>query len=254
MLSIRKTQPFPIQLWDLTLIQLANWRWSWRGNLLTALIAPVLSTVALSVFASNRGLNTLGYILTGNMVMSLLFGSFDRVAGHFAYMRAVGRLDFFATLPIYRVSLILATVIAFLVLSLPALTLTLIAGTLILEIPLALSPWLLVVIPLTGMALCGLGALLGIIVRTPEEVGNLSALITFLLLASGPVVIPLDRFPGFMSVLSLLSPATYAASALRQTVLGMPDRIPLIVDIGVLSAILIASLWVVGRRMDWRQS
>ncbi len=146
-----RTQPFHVQLFNLTLIQLANWRWSWRGALLTGVIAPVLSTVALGTFATRSDPAALSYILTGNLVMSLLFGTLDRVAGHFAYMRIVGRLDFFATLPITRVALILATVFAFLVLALPAVILTLVAGVVILDMRLALSPWVMVVIPLTAL-------------------------------------------------------------------------------------------------------
>lgn len=248
----QRAQPFPIQLFDLTLMQLANWRWSWRANLLTAIVAPILSTLALGMFARGDP-EGLAYILTGNMVMSLLFGTFDRVASHFAYMRIVGRLAFFATLPITRAALILATVTAFLLLSLPAVLVTLVAGSLILEVPLALSLWVAAAIPLIGVSLCGLGALIGIIVRTPEEVGNLSSLITFLMMGAGPVVIPPDRLPAVLRVIGYASPATYAASALRQAVLGWPDRIPLGVDLLVLLAFLAGSLWLVGQRMDWRQ-
>ncbi len=112
----------------------------------------------------------------------------------------------------------------------------------------------MVVIPLIGVSLCGLGALLGISVRLPEDVGNLSSLITFVLLGFGPVIIPPDRLPAAVRTLGYLSPATYAASALRQTVLAQPDRIPLAVDLIVLVAILAGSLWVVERCMDWRQT
>ena len=250
----RRAQSFPVQLWDLTLIQLANWRWSWRGMLLTSVIAPLLSTAALGTFAAQDDPDTLAYILTGNVVFALLFGTFDKVATLFAYMRLVGRLDFFATLPVYRAALILATVTAFLVLSLPAAAVTLLAGQAMLGVSLAPSPWLLAAVPLIGVSLCGLGALVGIVVRSPEEVGSVSTLITFVLVGFGPVIIPPDRLPDIIETLSVLSPATYAASALRQTVLDMPDRIPLAVDLLALAGFLIGSLWVVGRRMDWRSA
>jgi ABC-2 type transport system permease protein len=71
-----------------------------------------------------------------------------------------------------------------------------------------------------------------------------------LLVGFGPVIIPLERLPRLIQTLSYLSPATYAASALRQTVLDMPDRIPLGVDLLVLAGLLIGSLWLVGQRMD----
>ena len=247
-------QPFLIQLFDLTLIQLTNWRWSWRGTLTTSLIAPVLSTLALGSFAANEGRAVLGYVVTGNVVLSLLFGTVNKVSGNFAYMRVTGMLDYFATLPLYRVALILASVIAFMGLSLPAAILTLIVGAVILHLPLLISPWVIVVVPLIAMALCGLGALIGIVGRSPDEVGTISMLATFSLLMLGPVVIPADRLPDAIKVIGLLSPATYAASALRQTVLGVPDNLPLALDVVVLVAIMLGLLWLVGQRIDWRKS
>ncbi len=116
-----------------------------------------------------------------------------------------------------------------------------------------ISPWLFVVIPLITLSLCGLGGLIGIVGKNPEEVGSLSMLATFLLIGLGPVVIPADRLPTILNTIGLLSPATYAASALRQTVLGQPDRIPLTVDMLVLCAMMVGFLWLVGQRMDWRQ-
>ncbi len=55
-----------------------------------------------------------------------------------------------------------------------------------------------------------------------------------------------------MILLGYLSPATYAASALRQTLLG-PLTGEIVIDLALLAAFGIVSLWVVGRRMDWRQ-
>jgi ABC-2 type transport system permease protein len=221
--------------------------------LTTSLIAPVLSTLALGSFAANEGRAVLGYVVTGNVVLSLLFGTVNKVSGNFAYMRVTGMLDYFATLPLYRVALILASVIAFMGLSLPAAILTMIVGAVILHLPLVISPWVIVVVPLIAMALCGLGALIGIVGRSPDEVGTISMLATFSLLMLGPVVIPADRLPDAIKVIGLLSPATYAASALRQAVLGVPDNLPLALDVVVLVAIMLGLLWLVGQRMDWRQ-
>jgi ABC-2 type transport system permease protein len=246
-------QPLPVQILDLTLLQLTNWRWSWRTMLLSGTVAPLLSTLALGIFAAEGGAEALSYVLTGNIVFSLLFSSMDKVSTHFAYMRLVGRLDFFATLPIRRAALILATACAFLLLSLPPVLITMIVGTLVLRVPLAISPWLLLVIPLSSLSLCGLGALIGTLGRNPEEVGSFSMLTSFLLLGLGPVIIPASRLPDAINALSLLSPATYAASALRQTVLGLSDRLSLAVDLAVLALIMFVLLWLAGRRMDWRR-
>lgn len=245
-------QPFLVQLADLTLLQLTNWRWSWRGLLLTGILAPTFTILALGAFAADSGPLALGFVLTGNLVISLLFSTMGQVSSHFAFMRNVGRLEFFATLPVYRSALVLATLAAFFALSLPSTIATLIIGMIVLQVPVAISPWVLVVVPLISLSLSGLGTLLGLIGRTPEEVSSLNMLTTFVLAGLGPVVIPAENLPPFMSVIGLVSPATYAASALRQVILGWPDRLPLVLDLAVLAALTVGLLWLVERRLDWR--
>ena len=247
-------QSFLAQLADLAQMQLTNWRWSWRSVVLTSIVAPVISIVGLGVFAAGSGPETLGYVLTGNLVMSLLFSTVGSVSSNFSYMRTVGTLDYFATLPVHRVGLILATVGAFFVFALPPVAVTLLLGALALRLTITLSPWLLLFLPLISVTLSGLGALIGVTARTPEEQGSISTLATFLMVAIGPVIVPASRLPEFVTILSLVSPATYAASALRQLVLGMPDRIPLVVDGLALLAFAAGLLWLAARRMDWRQT
>ncbi len=247
-------QSFYVQLLNLTLMQLLNWRWTWRGTVIVGTTAPIVTTIALGIFAADSGPQALGYILTGNVVLSLLFVALGNVSNHFAYMRWMGRLDYFATLPIYRTALILATAVAFLALTLPSTLITLIAGALILQVPLDISPWIVLVVPAIGLSLSGLGAFIGLLGRNPQEVGNLTLLTTLLLYGFGPVIIPPDRLPDIVTQLSLLSPATYAASAVRQVVLGWPDHLPLAVDVTVLTALAAILLGLVSRRMDWREN
>ena len=137
-------------------------------------------------------------------------------------------------------------------LSLPATVATLFVGSLVLRLPLDISPWLIVVIPLISLSLSGLGALLGLLAFDPQQVNSLSLLVSLFLFGFGPVLIPPERLPAIINTLSVLSPATYAASALRQTILGVPDRIPLAVDMIVLGAVAIGLLIVVTRRLAWR--
>jgi ABC-2 type transport system permease protein len=77
-------------------------------------------------------------------------------------------------------------------------------------------------------------------------------LITMLMSGLGPIVAPADRFPALVAALGWLNPATYAASALRQTLIG-PVTPRLWLDLGVLLAISAIMFWLVGRKLDWRQ-
>lgn len=245
-------QPYLVQFFDLFLIQLTNWRWSWLSAILFGAISPLLLVFLLGTFASADDVIARSYILSGNIVVSLLLDGLSKTANHFIYMRTNGSLDYYATLPIHRSALIIATVMAFLLMSIPSVILTLLAGTFILQIPLVISPAIILVIPIAVLSLAGLGAVIGLLGSTPDQVNSISTLITLVLFGFGPVMIPADRLPPIVNHLSLLSPATYAASAFRQTVLNIPDQIPLVVDLVVLATFSTVCIYIVGQRLDWR--
>jgi ABC-2 type transport system permease protein len=248
----RTRQPLPWQLIDLFLIELTNWRWSWRTMLLSGTVTPLFSLVALGIFARDAGQEALVYVMTGNLVVSLLFGTMNSVQSRVLWLRFQGGLDYFATLPVQRYALVLAMVLSFLLFSLPALAITALVGPLVLDVALNPSILLPLIIPACAVPLAGLGAILGLVGRDPTESGNLTFLLTLLLTALGPVVIPPGRLPGVVLWLGRLSPATYAASALRQTLVG-PLTGRLVVDLAVLGGMSALFLWFAGRRMAWRQ-
>jgi ABC-2 type transport system permease protein len=241
---------FATQLWDLLLMELTNWRWSWRAIVLTSVVAPMLGIIALGSFAS--GPETLAYILTGNIVMAIMFSNLQKVASRFAYMRFMGTLDYYATLPIQRTALIVAVVLSFFLLSLPTLVAVMAFGSFFLQLPLQLNPLLLLVIPLSVLSLAGLGAAIGAIARTPEEAGSLSLLLAMTLLFIGPVLIPESRLPPGLVAIGHLSPATYAAAALRQVLLE-PLSSQVAANLGALAGFSGMSLWLAGHQLDWRQ-
>ena len=190
MLHKRKPPSLAVQVWDVLLMELTNWRWSWRSMIVVGTLGPLFSMLGLGVFARDSGPATLAYVLTGNMVLALMFGNLDNVCSRFSYMRFVGNLDYYAALPVQKYILILSIVLSFLLLSLPSLAVTVLAGAFFLGLPLAPHPLLLLVIPLCAIPLAGLGALVGSVARTPQEAGSLSLLLTLVLLGLGPVVIP----------------------------------------------------------------
>jgi ABC-2 type transport system permease protein len=68
----------------------------------------------------------------------------------------------------------------------------------------------------------------------------------------GPVIIPPDRLPEFIIARGRLSPATYAASALRQVLLG-PVTWRLAMDTVFPIGMVILNPGFTLYRMDWRQ-
>lgn len=215
-------------------------------------LMPLFLVVLLGVFANTQERDALVYILTGNMVIGLLFGTMTRIIQRVEFLRFGGGLDFFATLPVQRFLFVFAMVASFLVFSLPSLVLTLTVGALWLQLPLALHPLLLLVIPLCTIPLAGVGVLLGLISRNWGEASSWGFVVSLLFSVLGPVMIPSDRLPAMLILLGHLSPATYAASALRQVVMG-PVIGRIVVDLVVLVGMSVLLLWWVERKMSWRE-
>jgi ABC-2 type transport system permease protein len=213
-------------------------------------VAPLFNIVALGIFARDSGPEALAFIEAGNMVISLMFSNMNNIQSHMLFMRFQGVLDYFGTLPIRKPLLILSLVLAFLLISLPSLIVTIIVGSLFLRLPLHINVLILIVVPLCTMSLSGIGALIGSRARTNEEAGTISWLVTFLLMGLGPVLIPPQRLPAILLILGRLNPAAYAASAFRQVLIG-PVTGELALDLGALTVFTIILFWLVERRMDW---
>ena len=145
-----------------------------------------------------------------------------------------------------------ASVLSFFLLSLPALLGILGFGILFLKLSVTPNPMILLVIPLCVPPLAGLGAFIGTNARTPEESGSISLLVTMLMLFIGPVIIPESRLPDILIYIGRLSPAPYAASALRQTLLE-PMTGQVVVDLTALVGFSLLTFWLVGSKLDWRQ-
>lgn len=239
------------ELIALFLMELANWRWSWRILVFGGAFAPLAVMAGLGVFASDAGPEAVSYVLTGNVVLTLLLGNMDTLQSRFVYMRLSGALDYYRTLPIRRVGLIVAMVAAFLLLSLPGVVVTILAGTWLLHIPLDVSPLLLLVIPLAALPMAAIGALIGLVSPTPEFGNGLRFLAAVTLIALGPVLFPPQRLPEAFLWIGRLSPATYASSALRQTLLGPITR-ALLIDLSVLLGMSLGAFWLIANRLDWR--
>ncbi|MBV2155425.1 ABC transporter permease [Kitasatospora sp. SUK 42] len=239
------------QVWDLFRIQLTNWRWSWPQMVLTGMLAPLVSIAALGLFARNSGHAATEYVLTGSVTMAILFETQNKIASNFAFMRGNGAFEYYAALPVRREALILATLAAFSLLSLPAVTVTLLLGTSLLDVPITPSPLAPLCLLLALLPSAGLGAFIGSRSGTIEQASSLSLATTLLMMAAGPVAVPPDMLPGALIWIGDLNPAVYAAAGLRHS-LTAPDASRALADMAVL-AVFAGAVWALtSTRMHWR--
>ncbi|MEU1555643.1 ABC transporter permease [Streptomyces scabiei] len=239
------------QVWDLFRIQLTNWRWSWPQMVLTGVLAPLVSIAALGLFARNSGHAATEYVLTGSVTMAILFETQNKIASNFAFMRGNGAFEYYAALPVRREALILATLAAFSILSLPAIAVTLLLGSALLAVPLTFSPLAPLCLLLALLPSAGLGAFIGSRSGTIEQASSLSLATTLLMMAAGPVAVPPELLPDALIWIGNLNPAVYAADSLRHS-LTTPDTSRAFADMAVL-AVFAGAVWgLTSTRMHWR--
>lgn len=247
----RKPQKLFIQVIDLTLIELTNWRWTWRSMLLLGIMTPLCSMLAIKFLLTEMGPEDIAYVYCGNVLLSLVFENQNRVGGHFVFMRFHGTLDYFGSLPIRKPTLILGMTVAFLLLSLPSVIVVSVLGAVILDVRLHLHPVLVLVIPVCAMSMSGIGALIGALARTSAEATSLGFFFTLVLSGLGAVIIPAGRLPRWLVEVGVLSPATYASSALRQVMLGPLTTI--VTDLTILIVFGAVTFWLAAQTIGWRE-
>lgn len=245
-------QPILPQLASLCRMELLNWRWSWRSTIITGTLAPIIFITLMGFFVGDADGEKLAYVLSGNVITTLILTNMSRMSSRFGFMRAVGTLDYYATLPVQRYLVVIAVLFSFFLLSLPALVVTILFGAYFLQLPIHIHGALLLVIPLAALSLAGLGAYVGVAARTLEESHTYTQALLFLLMILGPVFIPPENLPIIMRVAGWFSPATHGAAALRQTLLG-PVTPHLWIDLLALLAFATTFMLLVDRKMDWRE-
>ncbi|MFJ6655973.1 ABC transporter permease [Streptomyces sp. NPDC091377] len=240
---------FAGQVWDLFRVQLTNWRWSWPQMVLTGMLAPLVGLAGLGLFARHSGGEAGAYVMTGSVTMAILFETQNKIASNFSFLRNTGAFEFYAALPVRREALVLATLAAFFLLSLPAVLLTVAAGTLLLDVPLRPSPLLPVCLALALLPSAGLGALIGSRSASIEQATSVSLATTLLMLALGPVAVPPALLPETLVWIGHLNPAVHASAALRSALTGTGEPAG---HLTVLAVFSVAAWGLTTVRMRWR--
>jgi ABC-2 type transport system permease protein len=194
----------------------------------------------------------LRYLAGGALAASLTMGPAVMLCARLGLAREHQEFDYWATLPVPKVSLVLALCTGHLLFSLPGVAAMLAIGYFLLGVPLSGVLAVLPLVPLAALAMAGIGAFLGS--RAPNSiVGNLLGnLVLAVALFLSPVMTELSAYPAVLRAVAYAVPTTYVADAFRHVLDAGPTYAPLVVDIAVmggLAALLVAlTHWL----LDWR--
>jgi ABC-2 type transport system permease protein len=236
--------------WDLLLIQLANWRWSWPATLINGLLVPLTALFFLRAAAGDN-LASAEFLVSGNIIISLIFTTMYGTSARFSFMRTFGVLDYYATLPVSKIWLVLAVNTGFLILTLPSSLLTIVIAQLF-GLHFQVNFFFLLIVPLASFSLSAVGAFVGVAAPNFDTANTITGILQFLFMGCGPILIPADRLPDFLNVIGHLLPSTYAADAMRHALSGSFDT-AFLLDMVFLVVFDFLAMFFVARRMEWRR-
>lgn len=194
----------------------------------------------------------LRYLAGGALAASLALGPAVMLCVRLGLANENDEFAYWASLPVPKISLVLAHSTGHLLFSLPGVVCLGLLAVASLEVaPLALVG-ALPLVPLAALAMVGIGALLGSRARNAITGNLISNLLIAVVLFLSPLMSRLDAYPGWLRPIAYLVPTTYVADAFRHVLGGDPTYLPFAVDLAVLLALTTGLLALAHRLLDWR--
>jgi ABC-type multidrug transport system permease subunit len=233
-------------------IQLMSMRAEIGPFLLAALVFPSAMYLFANAVGRTEGAEqTQLRFLAGSIVFSLSLTSISWLGYLLLENRFTGRLKLFATLPLEPSSYICGFLIfAFLQASLGITALLLLARFFGVQMRPSLPPLALVVL-LTVLCLCGLGAVIAACARSFTEGSLLTDTLGAGLVFLAPVYYPPETMPRSLRGVSQLLPTAFAARAVETTLAGSHAVSH---DVVVLGLMAVVTLGFGFRMTKWREN
>ncbi len=230
---------------------LVEYRSMWFFYVFFGFVWPVCFIFFLKMsegtISTERGI----FILGGNLATAIAFGPLFLLINKIGQGRERHEFEYWATLPLPKLSFVLATISVALVLSLPGLMGAYVTGMLLLGLPLSGNLALLALIPMGTLPLAGLGAMLGSYAPDGETAGTMGNILIVCIGFLSPMFLSLAQLPLPLRIIALFIPTTYVADLFRSALGGHPE-ISVFIDILIVVLCSVGFLFLVHRKMDWR--
>lgn len=179
-------------------------------------------------------------VVAGATVLVVAYIALNLLAQRFGLLRGSGALDHYAALPVPPAAVVLGTALSYATFTAPGAVVTALLGCLLYGLPLGHLWVLVLVLPLAGASLAGLGALLGLLAPRPELATAAGQLAMSTILFLG--IIPADRMPGVLRLVRAIVPSTYATDAFAEALKVRPDLSLAVADLAVCAVVAVVSL------------
>ena len=248
-----RASKFFVDLKYLWLEQMLEVRTTWYGFAIFSILLPL--TIVFGFARIGSGLQdptSLLYIVSGASVFAVANDGIYSMAIRTGAMKKDGTLTYYASLPISKIAFMMAMIFSRLLLTLPGMLIPILFGQLIYKINIQLSPWIVVLVPLTALSLSSIGMAVGVLIDNLEIIQMVVNLLLFVLIMAAPVFMPMAALPLPLQLLAYCLPPSYAADALRQALSGTIG-VTFFSDLGILTLMTLVSFAVLTRWLTWRQ-
>lgn len=232
-------------------VMLTEYRSYWWIHVLFGLLMPLGMLFFLQATAGEVPRERAIFILGGNLATAVVYGPAMMIINKVGWGRHTRDFDYWASLPLHKLAVILAMVTVSLVFSFPGLVTLNLAGSRMFDLPLSAGLVLVPLIPLGAVSLVAPGALVATYAKdgpTANALANiLMAFVTYL----SPTMIPAEAFPAPIRWLSYLTPIPYVSDAFRLALSGKMG-LDLAYHVAIVAVIGLGSLALVQRKLDWR--
>ncbi len=249
-MSARK---FALDCWYLFYVQILEQRSMLAFLLFFGTFFPVLMVFGFGHFGGGLTYEGLLYTVSGAAVLSLVVSGINMVGQGVAEMKQNGTFIYYASLPISKAALIVGLLGSRVLISIPGLVLSLVAGTLLYGTPLPVNPLIVVIMILAAVSMSGVGAAIGIVSPNQYIASFITQVAQVVVIFAAPILMPVSSLPLPLQITGYLLPPTYAADALRRALIGATDG-TFLLDIGILALCGVASLVLTARGLKWRLS
>lgn len=184
-------------------------------------------------------------IVAGAVVLVVAFVALNLLAQRFGHLKATGGLDYYAALPVSPAAVVLGTAASYATFTVPGCAVVGVTGVLLYDLPWS-ALWLLpVVVAVAGLALAGLGALVGLAAPRPELATVCGQVGMTLVLFFG--MVRAARMPLPLRAVRAVLPSSYATDALRDALSGSPSYGSVAARLAVALAVGVLALALAGR-------
>jgi ABC-2 type transport system permease protein len=190
--------------------------------------------------AGGSGMDYQRFIFPGIICMSVIFTSVF-FGSYIIWDRKFDFLKSVMVAPVSRTTIFIGKTFGGMTTSLIQAAILLVIGLFIgiHYTPLSIMMIILIILFLS-FTLTSLGLTLGSYMESLEGFQLIVSFVVFPLYFLSGALFPLSNLPAWLSVLTALDPATYAVDALRNTMLGITGKNPIVADIGILIVSIIA--------------